>query len=55
MMRYSGCSLVLQTLHFLFVIYEHKKGAVEDFIHFGMILASVYWQVSSLQKPIEQK
>jgi hypothetical protein len=31
----------LQTLHLLFVVYEQKKGAVEDFVHFGTTLADI--------------
>jgi hypothetical protein len=30
---YSGCSVFLQTLHLLFVVYQQKKGAIEGFSH----------------------
>jgi hypothetical protein len=30
---YSGCSIFLQTLHLLFVVYEQKEGTVEGFIY----------------------
>jgi len=39
--RYSGCSLVLQPLHLLFVVHQQKEGSIEGLIHFGIILADI--------------